>query len=160
MESNTTRVGHPKLLSELEAAEIPYTVVPHRRTLTAADEADALGVPASSVAKTIILSTSNGFVRAVLPASERLDLHKVRAVLTTSQVELATEQQLAGAYPDYELGAVPPLGGTQDSVLLDTRLAAGETALVEAGVHDASLKLRIEDLVAATRASVVDLCSD
>lgn len=160
MPPTTSDVGHPKLLAELDAAGISYAVIPHRRTETAADEAEALGVPASAVAKTIVLTTPDGFVRAVLPASERLDLHKVRDLLATKEVELATELQLAGAYPDYELGAVPPLGGGEDGVLLDTRLATSKTLLVEAGVHDASLQLRTTDLVAQKRASIADLCSD
>jgi prolyl-tRNA editing enzyme YbaK/EbsC (Cys-tRNA(Pro) deacylase) len=84
----------------------------------------------------------------------------VRDVLDTTDVELATEAQLSGAYPDYELGAVPPLGGGNDTVLLDTRLSASETVLVEAGVHDASVRLKTDDLVAHTQASVADLCRD
>jgi Ala-tRNA(Pro) deacylase len=160
MPPTTAHAGHPKLLAELDAAGLAYTVIPHRRTETAAAEAEALGVPAGTVAKTIVLGTPDGFVRAVLPASERLDLHKVRDLLAAKDVELATELQLAGAYPDYELGAVPPLGGGDDGVLLDTRLAASETLLVEAGVHDASLRLRTTDLVAHTRASIADLCRD
>lgn len=151
--------GHARLLAELDTACIGYDVLEHRRTMTAADEAQALGVAASAVAKTVVLDTPAGFTRAVLPASERLDLGKVRELLDTNDVALATEEQLAGAYPDYELGAVPLLGGGNDSVLLDTRLAAGESVLVEAGVHDASLRLNTNDLVAHTHARVVDLCS-
>jgi Ala-tRNA(Pro) deacylase len=160
MSQLTRHAAHPKLLDELDSAHIEYVVFPHRRTFTATDEADALGVPASAVAKTIVLSTPDGFVRAVLPASERLDLRKVRDVLDTTDVELATEAQLSGAYPDYELGAVPPLGGGNDTVLLDTRLSGSETVLVEAGVHDASVRLKTDDLVAHTQASVADLCRD
>jgi Ala-tRNA(Pro) deacylase len=156
----THNAGHAKLLDELDSAHIEYTVLPHRRTLTATDEAQALGVPPSAVAKTIILATPDGFVRAVLAASERLDLHKVRDVLGTNDVELATEVQLSGAYPDYELGAVPPLGGGKDSVLVDWRLAQTEVVLVEAGVHDLSVRLQTQDLVAHTHASIVDLCHD
>lgn len=158
--SQLTGLAQSKLLDELAAAEIEYAVLPHRRTVTAVDEAQALGVPASAVAKTVVLATSDAFVRAVLPASERLDLHKVREVLERGDVELATEEQLLGAYPDYELGAVPPFGGGDDRVLVDTRLADSEHVLVEAGVHDASIRLSAGDLVAHTHASVVDLCRD
>jgi Ala-tRNA(Pro) deacylase len=160
MSRTTTQPGHAKLLAELDAAEIGYAVIPHRRTETAVDEAKALGVPPDRVAKTIILTTPGGFVRAVVPASERLDLRKVRRLLATNEVELATEEQLTGAYPDFELGAVPPLGGGEDRVLVDSRLAPSEAVLVEAGAHDASLRLSMKDLVARTRASIVDLCGD
>jgi hypothetical protein len=53
----------------------------HPRTTTAAAEAHVLGLEPRDVAKTVVLSTPDGFLRAVLPASERLDLGKVRALL-------------------------------------------------------------------------------
>ena len=160
MSQTTIQAGHPKLLAELDAANIVYAVIPHRPTFTATDEAQALGVPASAVAKTIVLTTSEGFVRAVVPASERLDLRKVRELLDSHEVELATEQQLAGAYPEFDLGAVPPLGGGKDPVLLDKRLGAHESVLVDAGVHNASVRLKTDDLVALTGARIADICSD
>ena len=66
-----------------------YELIPHRRTNTAVGEAEAHADP-SQVAKTIVLSTPDGFVRAVLPASERLDLHKVRHFLGTNDVHLGS----------------------------------------------------------------------
>src|SRR5207302_1361414 len=89
--------------------------------LTGHQPADALIDP-HQVAKTLILTTPFGFVRAVLPASDRLDLEKARQTLNTSEVELATEETLVGAYPEFELGAVPPMGGAYDRVLVDRRL--------------------------------------
>jgi prolyl-tRNA editing enzyme YbaK/EbsC (Cys-tRNA(Pro) deacylase) len=160
MASMTTHPGHAKLLAELDAARIEYDVLAHRRTMTAADEAEALGVAPSAVAKTVVLTTPTGFARAVLPASEHLDLRKVRTLFDTNEIALATEEQLAGAYPEYELGAVPPLGGSKDAVVLDTRIAASDSLLVEAGVHDASVRLKTDDLVAHTHARVADLCRD
>jgi Ala-tRNA(Pro) deacylase len=160
MSQATVHAGHAKLLAELDAANIVYAVIPHRPTFTAADEAKALGVSANAVAKTVVLTTPEGFVRAVLPASERLDLRKVRELLASREVELATEQQLAGAYPEFDLGAVPPLGGGIDAVLLDRQLGTSESVLVEAGVHDASIRMKTDDLVAHTKARVADLCSD
>lgn len=160
MSQGTVHAGHAKLLGELDAANILYAVIPHRPTFTAADEAKALGVSASAVAKTVVLTTPEGFVRAVLPASERLDLRKVRELLASREVELATEQQLAGAYADFDLGAVPPFGGGIDAVLLDTRLGRSESMLVEAGVHDVSIRVKTDDLVAHTKARIADLCSD
>jgi Ala-tRNA(Pro) deacylase len=133
----------------------------HPRTTTAAAEAHVLGLEPREVAKTVVLSTPDGFLRAVLPASERLDLGKVRALLGTTDVHLATEEVLAGAYPDFELGAVPPLtGGDGDRVLVDRRLCESEWVVLEAGTHEHSLRLRSSDLVELSDARVVDLSRD
>jgi Ala-tRNA(Pro) deacylase len=155
--------GHaaPKaLLDQLDAAGVPYELLPHRRTVTAVAEADALGIEPSHVAKTLVLTTPAGFVLAVLPASERLDLRKVRAFLDTKDVELASEASLAGAYPEFELGAVPPTGAHGDRVLVDLGVCANEYVVLEAGTHEQSLRIKSADLVAQDRAFVADLSRD
>jgi prolyl-tRNA editing enzyme YbaK/EbsC (Cys-tRNA(Pro) deacylase) len=125
----------------------------------AADEAAALGIDAEEVAKTLILIAGSGNVRAVLPASERIDLNKVAGVLGVGakEVHLATEDDLARDYADFELGAVPPFGGREDQVLVDDRLAGRDSVVVEAGSHDRSVRLKTADLVRLSGAQVVDI---
>lgn len=161
-ETQLLRHGRPKtLVDRLEQAEIPYELVRHRRTDTAVGEAEALHVDPSQVAKTIVLSTPDGFVRAVLPASERLDLHKVRQFLGTNDVHLASEEMLAGAYPQFELGAVPPFAGAfGNKVLIDRRICERESVLLEAGTHEQSLRLKTADLVVLSDALLADICDD
>ena len=157
----TNRSAPQSLVDELERASIAYELIDHARTTTAAAEARVLGVAQHEVAKTVVLRTPEGFVRAVLPASDRLDLGKLRGILGTKDVELATEAVLAGAYPEFELGAVPPLtGGDGDRVLVDRRLNENEWVVLEAGTHEQSLRLRMSDLVELTDAQLVDLSQD
>ncbi len=57
----------------LDREYVTYELLPHRHTETASEEAAALGIPPGEIAKTIELPTErHGYVRAVLPASERL----------------------------------------------------------------------------------------
>lgn len=146
------------LVDALDSAGISYALVPHPYTGTATDEAIALEVFPSLVAKTIILVTPDGFVRASIPASERLDMHKVREVLGPD-VRLATEEELAGAFPQFELGAIPPLPlGDGDEVILDVRLCANDEVLLDAGTHRESLRIAVSDLIELANCSVVDIC--
>ncbi len=147
-------------LNELDAEGVNYELIPHAHTETALDEAEALGVEPAHVAKTIILTTRAGFVRAVLPASKRLNLDKVRDLLDTPGARLASEQAIADAYPGFELGAVPPFGGPRDQVLLDGRLCVHESVVIEAGCHDESVRIRTKDLVRITGALLGDLVHD
>ena len=55
------------LIAKLDQAGIAYELISHQRTLTAAAEAEAVGVQPWKVAKTRVLTTPKGFVRAVLP---------------------------------------------------------------------------------------------
>jgi Ala-tRNA(Pro) deacylase len=146
----------------LEDAGVEFEPLPHERTQSAGDEARTLGLPQDAVAKTVVLATPEGHVRAVLPASQRLDLRKVRTVLglTGKEVSLLGEQELAQHYPEFELGAVPPFGGRADRVLVDRRVVDHDHVVLEAGTHDTSVRLRTSDLLSLTAARVLDLCQD
>jgi Ala-tRNA(Pro) deacylase len=149
------------LTDALQEQHIYYELVPHRRTQSAAAEARAIGVDPGHVAKTLVLETKEGFVRAVLSASQRIDLRKVKAVLGSGDVHLASEQVLAGAYPDFELGAVPPVGGpANDLVLMDERLRHAESVVFEAGTHEHSVRIKTADLASVAGARVADICED
>jgi Ala-tRNA(Pro) deacylase len=146
----------------LEREGVSYALMPHRHTETASDEAKALGVDPHEVAKTIVLTTERGFLRAVIPASNRLDVHKVRELLDLrGEPHLAHEQDLAAAYPAFELGAVPPVGGPSgDRVAVDRRLANRDSVVIEAGSHDESLRVGTTDLLVLAQAMIGDLCHD
>jgi Ala-tRNA(Pro) deacylase len=146
----------------LEEGGAEYELLPHPHTETAASEAEALGISPEDVGKTLVLATPDGYVRAVLAASDRIDLRKVRDLLGAAKhkVRLATEEELARDYGEFELGAVPPFGGGSDGVVLDGRLAARESVVVEAGSHDESLRVRTADLVRLTNAEVADIIQD
>jgi Ala-tRNA(Pro) deacylase len=146
----------------LEEAGVDFDVLEHAHTERAADEAAALGIRPEEVAKTLVLVASSGNVRAVLAASERIDLRKVAAVLGVGgkKVHLASEDDLARDYPDFELGAVPPFGGREDQVIMDERLAERDSVVLEAGSHDRSVRLKAADLVRLTRARVADICKE
>jgi Ala-tRNA(Pro) deacylase len=146
----------------LEEAGVDFDVLEHTHTERAADEATVLGIGPEEVAKTLVLVGPSGSVRAVLAASERIDLHKVAAVLGLGgkKVHLASEDDLARDYADFELGAVPPFGGRQDRVIVDERLAGRDSVVLEAGKHDRSVRLKAADLVRLARAQVADICRE
>lgn len=150
-----------ELHQELDRAGIDFDLIEHRRTETAGAEALAIGVPPDEVAKTIVLVSRERFVRAVVPASTRLDLHKVRELLDDDQARLASEEELVSAYPMYELGAVPPFGvPAGDRVLLDRRLAKLDSVVLEAGSHSKSVRLKTTDLLTLSGAEVEDISNE
>jgi Ala-tRNA(Pro) deacylase len=144
----------------LDESGVDFDVLDHAHTERAVDEAAALGVGPEEVAKTLVLVAPGSNVRAVLAASERIDLDKVAAVLGISgkRVHLASEDDLARPYPDFDLGAVQPLGGREDRVIVDERLAARDSVVLEAGSHERSVRLKAADLLRLTKAQVADIC--
>jgi Ala-tRNA(Pro) deacylase len=150
------------LTSVLDEAGIEYELLSHEHTERAADEAEALGLPPMAVAKTLVLAAPEGHVRAVLPASERIDLRKVREVVEGGKsIHLAAEDELARDYPEFELGAVPPFGGAAgDRVLVDARVTQQHSVVLEAGSHERSVRLETADLLELTRGEIVDICKE
>jgi Ala-tRNA(Pro) deacylase len=149
----------PDVTSVLDDAGIEYEVLDHPHTDRAADEAAALGVGPEEVAKTLVLATPAGNVRAVLPASERVDLRKVGDLVGVGgkKVQLVSEDDLARDYGEFELGAVPPFGGKADRVIVDARLAGRDSVVLEAGSHERSVRMKAADLVRLTDAQVEDI---
>jgi Ala-tRNA(Pro) deacylase len=146
------------LTVHLEREDIPYELLPHRRAYTATDEASALGLSADEFAKTVVLLTEHGLVRAMVPASRRVDLHKVRRLLELAhEPRLATEADLVAAYPEFELGAVPPVAGPHDRVVVDSILAKRDSLVVETGSHAEAVRLRTRDLLVDALAEVGDI---
>ena len=151
--------GTDLLTGELERLGIEYELLGHEPTDRAADEAQALGLSPREIAKTIVVTTGAENVRVLLPASERVDMHKLRDLFEAGkELHLLTEEALGSEYPEFDLGAVPPLGGRRDGVVVDRRLAALGDVVFEAGAHDRSARVEAADLVALTGARVADVC--
>jgi Ala-tRNA(Pro) deacylase len=156
-------VATEDLTRVLDEAAARYELLPHARTESAVAEAEALGIASADVAKTLVVRTPKGYVRAVLPASERIDLRKLRKVSGggKKKVHLASEEQLARDYPEFDLGAVPPIGGgRRDSVVVDSRLAERDSVVLEAGSHEESVRVPTGDLLRVAEAEVADICLD
>jgi len=149
------------LVGVLRDHDVEFEVLPHRPTTSAVGEARALGILAQTVAKTLVAhDEQERRVRAVVSASSRLDLRRLSDVVGAT-VRLLSESELARAYPEFELGAVPPFGGpTGDRVVVDRSLGETDRVVVEAGVHNTSLRLLTGDLLAVTDAELAAIAAD
>ena len=151
--------GHGVVTEFLERHGVPYEVVEHERTQTAAAEARAAGMPPADVAKTVVLRDQEGVRLAVIPASHRLDLHKVKRELGSKGLRLVTEQEMAEEFGDFEVGAVPPFGPLFHALeLVDERLLDHDRILCGGGDHEHGVLVDPHDLVRAGQARVADIC--
>jgi Ala-tRNA(Pro) deacylase len=143
----------------LEREGVPYEVVEHERTQTAAAEARAAGMPPADVAKTVVLRDQNGLRLAVIPASERLDMHKLREALGSRGLRLVTEREMAEEFDGFEVGAVPPFGSMFNALeLVDERLLEHDRILCSGGDHEHAVVVDPRDVVKAADARVADIC--
>src|SRR5690606_14809427 len=145
----------------LEGAGVAFRVHEHQTVDTALAEAAAEHVPPQRVAKTVVLRAGERWVLAVIPASHRLDLRKLRELLGAGgDLRLATEEEMAEHFTRFEVGAVPPIGAIVSAEVVDTRLLDQERVLFFAGDHRHSVEVGVRDLVDSTQSKIADICED
>ena len=132
----------------LEIRGVPFETLAHPQACTSIDEARALGIEASEVLKTVAMRVAGGYALMAVPATCRLDMHLVQAAAGDRHVRLATEQELLRDFPDFELGALPPLGSLLGAPLyVDQEVLQHETVVFAAGSQTESVQLKTADLL-------------
>jgi Ala-tRNA(Pro) deacylase len=158
----SAQTGFQAVTGYLEREGVPFEVVEHARTESAAAEARAAGLPADDVAKTVVLCDETGYRLAVIPASRRLDLGKVHEVLGEAhELRFVTESEMATDFGVFEVGALPPFAPMIEAVeLMDESLLDHDRILCCGGDHEHGVLLDPLDVVRAGQARVADLCED
>lgn len=145
----------------LEENDVPYESLPHTRTYTAQETAERLHVHGWEVAKPVVLDADGELILAVLPAPAQLDIVKVKGATGASHVHVATESQFAEAFPDCDVGAMPPFGPLYHmKVWVDPRLAQQENIVFNAGTHDEAIRMRYKDFLHLVRPTIAELTED
>jgi Ala-tRNA(Pro) deacylase len=135
-----------KLDELLSSHHIPFERLHHRPVYTANRVAQALHVPGREMAKTVLLRTGRGYMLAVLPATHRVDLERVRQDLGDEKVEMASEEEMDRLFPDCERGAMPPFGSLYHlSTLVDESLTKDELIVFEAHNHEDAIRMSYRD---------------
>lgn len=135
-----------RLRQHLDAAGVAYEVHSHPQAFTAQEVAEVEHVKGREVAKVVMLRSGGDFFMAVLPAPLRVDLDLARGVLNRPDLQLATEAEFTGLFPDCEPGAMPPFGNLYGvPVLVDESLTRDERIVFNAGTHTQTLRMRYAD---------------
>ena len=134
-----------------------------RQPSSSASEARAAPAPAAAVAMMLcpqacptsgrasysaqmITSGPDEPALAVVPATRRLDLDKLRRVVGSEKVEIAREAEFQGLYPDCDLGAMPPFGELYGQrTFIDETLREEERIAFHAGDHRTAVEMSYSD---------------
>ena len=146
----------------LEGEGVPFRLLEHPRTDSAFGDARATRHRPEGVAKTVVLRGISGYVLAMVPATERLDLRKLREVLgVSSKLQLMDEAEMATEFPEFEVGAIPPFGSRLPAAeIIDRRLMDEDRIVCSSGDHMHSILIDPRDVAAVSGARVADICRD
>ncbi len=133
------------LKSYLDDHKVSYDTVEHPHTESAVDSAKSAHVPPHQMAKAVVLEDTAGFMVAVLPSSNRLNLGWVNEELERD-LRLATEDELKALFRDCDTGAIPALSTAYGlKVIWDDQLKHAADIYIEAGDHEHLIHLSGED---------------
>lgn len=136
-----------KLRSFLDSHNIKYMVISHSLAYTAQGVAALAHVSGKKLAKTVIVKIDGILAMAVIPASEHVDLSRLRTLTGAKFVEVATESEFKDAFPDCETGAIPLFGNLYDMpVYADAVLASQEEITFCAGSHRELVRMNWSDV--------------
>ncbi|MDH6577994.1 Cys-tRNA(Pro) deacylase [Kitasatospora sp. MAP5-34] len=140
----------------LEAAGVPFTVHSYEHDPAAAsyggEAAEALGVAAGRVFKTLVAEVDGTLTVGVVPVSGQLDLKALAAAVGGKRAAMA-DPAAAERSSGYVLGGISPLGQRRAlRTVLDVSALDHPTVYVSAGRRGLEVELAPGDLVTLTKA--------
>lgn len=131
-----------QLTKYLASRRATYDVVEHQPTISAKEAARQADIPSDRMLKAVLLRDGNGYLLAILPASERLNLGRIRICLRR-RLRLATEGEIARLFSDCESGAVPAIGAAYNlDMVVDDALANQPEIYFEGGDHRSLIHMK------------------
>ncbi len=124
-----------KLKDYMDNQHVPYDVVEHPFSYTSMRAAEEAHISGENIAKAVLLHDDAGYVLAVVPATHKVQLGKLRKNFNR-YLTLADENDIHEVFDDCSIGAVPAVGRAYGmDVILDDALNACSDIYFEAGDH-------------------------
>jgi Ala-tRNA(Pro) deacylase len=142
----------------LDRNRIQYLVISHSVAYTAQGIAALTHIPGKELAKTVMVMVDGRLSMAVVPASFRVDLYRLKKYLGVDSVELATESEFRGRFPDCETGSMPPFGNLYGmDVFADEALAEDKEIAFNAGSHRELVRMKFADFFELVKPALIPL---
>lgn len=139
----------------LEERKVPYAAEAHAEAFTAQQAAQASHVPGKAFAKSVLIDIDGKIWMAVLPATERVDIKKVKECLAARKVRMATEAEFTPLFTDCDVGAMPIFGSLYGvPVIVSHELVSHEEIAFTAGTHKDIVRLKTKDYLAAEQPKI------
>lgn len=149
-----------KLKQFLDDRGVKYVSIQHSPAYTASLVAKSAHISGSDFAKTVIVKNEGEMTMVVLPAHRKIVISELRDLLLSDEVELASEDEFIGRFPDCELGAMPPFGTLYGMrVYMDQSLAKYPEIAFNAGNHREVIKMDTDDYMQLAEPIVMDFAT-
>ena len=146
-----------KLKEFLDAHNVKYITISHSPAFTAQEAAAQAHVSGWTLAKTVMVKIEGQLAMAVLPANLKVIIQDLREITGVDDVKFASEQEFKAAFPECEVGAMPPFGNLYGmDVYVAPILSENRDIVFAAGSHTELIKLAYHDFARLVQPKVVE----
>jgi Cys-tRNA(Pro)/Cys-tRNA(Cys) deacylase len=145
-----------RAIAAAEALGLEHVVTRHGPVRSLQEAADARGVPAAAIVKSLVVRVTEGEHRFVLvPGDREISWPKLRALLGVNRLSMP-DARTAYDVTGYVRGTITPLGSTQAWPVVADERVTGQVSL-GGGAHGVALTLEAAALLTALDATVADV---
>jgi len=138
----------------------PYSLHHHPPAFTAQAVAESEHISGRSVAKVVIVFKDGTMTMLALPANLRVNLSKAAEAIGVREVRLAHEDEFQAAFPDCDVGAMPPFGNLYDiETYVDKNLEQSQEIVFNAGTHEDTIHVQYADFKRLVHPKVAEFAS-
>ena len=147
-----------KVKEFLNAHGVAHAIIPHPLAFTATSVAGAAHIPGREMAKTVVVNLDGHRALAVVPATRKVDLERLRRAAGALSAELADEREFIDDFPECEPGAMPPFGNLYGmQVFVEAHLAADQQIAFNAGSHTELISMAYKDFERLVHPRLVEM---
>ena len=137
-----------KLKEFLASRGAKYQLIPHPDAVTAQEQAAVSHAPGRSWAKVVIVKERDGYAMAMLSACCAVDLNRLKGLIGHGEIRLASIEEILGAVPDEEPGAIAPFGRLHGlPVFADRALVEQREITMPAGDRRSAIRMRAAEFL-------------
>jgi len=133
-----------------------YEELTHKTVYTAYDAAQTLKKELREIAKSLLIATDKAYIIAVVPASMRLDLGKLKGALKAKKVSIPNEKLMVKVFK-VKPGAMTAFGGLHKvEVWVDKNLLKTKDVILSAGSFTDSVRMKAKDFIELEQAKLAN----
>ena len=148
---------HDQIIESLAQQGIDYQYLSHQPVYTSEEAAKIRDTSLEQSAKALVMQADEEFILVVVRGDRRVNIDKLREQLNAKRLAMASKDSVK-AKTGIEVGGIPPFGSKMGmSTYFDQDLQQLKEIAFNAGRHDRSVVMEVDDFLRLEKPKIVDL---
>ncbi|MBV8802262.1 MAG: YbaK/EbsC family protein [Gammaproteobacteria bacterium] len=147
-----------KLLKDfLDSHHVKYMCITHSPGFTAQEVAAVAHISGKQMAKTVIVKMDEQLAMIVLPAHDHVNFSALKKITGAKEIDLARESDFKSAFPECEVGAMPPFGNLYGMPVFVSNAFSHDKIVFNSGTHTELVQMTYEDFLTLVKPKIITL---